>query len=282
MTMYLLMKLKIFNHQFYQLCRAIVKNDCLVWCYDDLQNIYDVKIQDTIKTFENKYGAKGIDLAKLNEQYDALNNDVVLAKTYRNPREILVLAHAIGFGIYNDSLIQSLENKQHWIDFGYNVIEGDCRLGDRMVIERPRENSPLIVSDLQSPEQIIELKSLESSIQEIKWIAESIEHNIQEEAVRPDDIIVICLDDKNSKGHLRALSTALNDKNINTFNITDSFYSKGFIEEGSVTLSTVYKAKGNEAAIVYVMGTPSFLNKEGIDVQCATKYLQLLLERKVG
>lgn len=54
------------------------------------------------------------------------------------------------------------------------------------------------------------------------------------------------------------LSAALNYKNINTFNITDSFYSKGFIDEGSVTLSTVYKAKGNEAAIVYVMGTQVF------------------------
>ncbi|MCM1270289.1 MAG: ATP-binding domain-containing protein [Ruminococcus flavefaciens] len=247
-----------FQPPFYQLCRAIVKDDCLVWCYDDLQNIYDVKIQDTIKTFENKYGAKGIDLVKLNEQYEALNNDVVLAKTYRNPREILVLAHAIGFGIYNDSLIQSLENKQHWIDFGYNVLEGDCRLGDRMVIERPRENSPLIVSDLQSADQIIELKSLESSEQEIRWIAESIEYNIRKENVRPDDIIVICLDDKNSKAHLRALSTVLNFKDIHTFNITNSFYSKGFIEEGAVTLSTVYKAKGNEAAIVYVMGTQVF------------------------
>lgn len=247
-----------FQPPFYQLCRAIVKDDCLVWCYDDLQNIYDVKIQDTIKTFENKYGAKGIDLEKLNEQYEALNNDVVLAKTYRNPREILVLAHAIGFGIYNDSLIQSLENKQHWIDFGYNVLDGDCRLGDRMVIERPKQNSPLIVSDMQTPEEIIELKSLESTSQEIEWIADSIEYNIQNENVRPDDIIVICLDDKNSKKHLQQLSAMLNLKDINTFNITDSFYSKGFIEEGAVTLSTVYKAKGNEAAIVYVMGTQVF------------------------
>ncbi len=247
-----------FQPPFYQLCRAIVKEDCLVWCYDDLQNIYDVKIQDTIKTFENEYGATGIDLLKLNEQYEDLNNDVVLAKTYRNPREILVLAHAIGFGIYNDSLIQSLENKQHWIDFGYNVLEGECRLGDRMVIERPKENSPLLVSELQTPEQIIELKSFESDVEEIKWIANSIENNIKNENVRPDDIIVICLDDKNSKGHLRSLSAYLNFKNIHTFNITDTFYSKGFIEEGSVTLSTVYKAKGNEAAIVYVMGTQVF------------------------
>ena len=247
-----------FQPPFYQLCRAIVKDDCLVWCYDDLQNIYNVKIQDTIKTFENKYGAQGIDLVKLNEQYDALNNDVVLAKTYRNPREILVLAHAIGFGIYNDSLIQSLENKQHWIEFGYNVLEGDCRLGDRMVIERPKENSPLLVSECQTPEQIIELKSFSTDSEEIEWIANSIEYNIQHENVRPDDIIVICLDDKNSKARLRSLSAKLIFKGINTFNITDSFYSKGFIEEGSVTLSTVYKAKGNEAAIVYVMGTQVF------------------------
>lgn len=247
-----------FQPSFYQLCRAIVKDDCLVWCYDDLQNIYDVKIQDTIKTFENKYGAKGIDLVKLNEQYDALNNDVVLAKTYRNPREILVLAHAIGFGIYNDSLIQSLENKQHWIDFGYNVLKGNCELGDQMIIERPKENSPLLVSDLQSPEQIIELKSLSTEAEEVKWVTDSITYNIQNENVRPDDIIVICLDDKNSKLQLSSLSKRLNNKDIQTFNITDSFYSKGFIEEGSVTLSTVYKAKGNEAAIVYVMGTHVF------------------------
>lgn len=203
-----------FQPSFYQLCRAIVKDDCLVWCYDDLQNIYDVKIQDTIKTFENKYGAEEIDLVKLNEQYDALNNDVVLAKTYRNPREILVLAHAIGFGIYNDSLIQSLENKQHWIDFGYNVLEGNCRLGDRMVIERPKDNSPLLISDLQTPEQIIELKSLSSDKEEVEWVADSIEYNIKNENVRPDDIIVICLDNKNSKGQLRSLSTKLSLKDI--------------------------------------------------------------------
>ena len=67
--------------------------------------------------------------------------------------------------------------------------------------------------------------------------------------MRADDIIVISLDDKNSKRDLAALSNALKSKNIHTFNITDSFYSKGFTEEGSVTLSTVYKAKGNEAAI---------------------------------
>ena len=247
-----------FKPSFYQVCRSMVKNDCLVWCYDDLQNIFNVKIQDTIATFKNKYGAEGIDLSKLNEQYEDLTNDVVLAKTYRNPKEILILAHAIGFGIYNDVLIQTLENNQHWIDFGYNVLQGNCKNGDQMIIERPSENSPLVISSYQQPTEIIELKSHLSKSDEIAWLVESIYQNIHQDNVRADDIIVISLDDKNSKRDLAALSNALKSKNIHTFNITDSFYSKGFTEEGSVTLSTVYKAKGNEAAIVYVIGTEVF------------------------
>lgn len=247
-----------FKPSFYQVCRSMVKNDCLVWCYDDLQNIFNVKIQDTIATFKNKYGAEGIDLAKLNEQYEELTNDVVLAKTYRNPKEILILAHAIGFGIYNDVLIQTLENNQHWIDFGYSVLQGNCKTGDEMIIERPSENSPLVISSFQSPTEIIELKSHPSKSDEIAWLVESIYENIHNENVRADDIIVISLDDKNSKRDLAHLSSALKSRGIHTFNITDSFYSKGFTEEGSVTLSTVYKAKGNEAAIVYVIGTEVF------------------------
>ncbi len=72
-----------------------------------------------------------------------MNNDVVLPKSYRNAKEILVTAHAIGFGIYNEDLIQMFENNQHWEDLGYIVEEGNSMAGDRMIISRPEENSPL-------------------------------------------------------------------------------------------------------------------------------------------
>lgn len=238
--------------------RSTVYKDCLVWCYDDLQNIFDVKIQDTIATFKNDYGADGIDLGKLNEEFPELNNDVVLEKTYRNPLEILVLAHAIGFGIYNDSLIQTLENNQHWHDFGYEVVQGNSRIGDKMEIVRPKVNSPLIISDKQKPEEIIKINSFDDMIEEIDAAAEDIYYSIHTEKLHPDDIIVITLDDKNSRIQLKLLSDRLRAKGIESFNLTDRSYSKGFIEEGCVTLSTVYRAKGNEAAQVYVMGTQIF------------------------
>jgi superfamily I DNA and RNA helicase len=247
-----------FRPSFYQLCRAIVKDDCLVWCYDDLQNIFDVKIQDTIATFENKYGAKGINLEELNEQHEDLNNDIVLAKTYRNPLEILVLAHAVGFGIYNDSLIQTLENKQHWHDFGYDVLSGDCKIGDNMVIVRPKENSPSIISEMQTVKDIIEVNSFADPEEEIEWVVSSIQNSIENEKLLPEDIIVITLDDKNSKIQLKMIADKLRNKGIESFNLTDRSYSKGFFEEKCVTLSTVYRAKGNEAAQVYVIGVQVF------------------------
>ena len=45
-----------FEAPFYQLCRSIVKDDHIVWCYDEVQNIFDVVIQNTKDTFSNVNG----------------------------------------------------------------------------------------------------------------------------------------------------------------------------------------------------------------------------------
>lgn len=42
------------------------------------------------------------------------------------------------------------------------------------------------------------------------------------------------------------------------FNLLSNSYIKGFHKENYVTLSTVYKAKGNESGMVYIVGTDSF------------------------
>ncbi|MDA2261062.1 ATP-binding domain-containing protein [Bacillus cereus group sp. Bc200] len=247
-----------FKPSFYQICRAIVRNDCIVWGYDDLQNIFDVHMQDTVSTFENEYGAEGIDLHELQKNYPDMDNDIVLSKCYRNPKEILVTAHALGFGVNNDKLIQSLENNSHWKDLGYRVIEGDSKDGDRMLIERMVKNSPLSISQHQTPEEIIQLYSAESYNEEIKWICDSIETSVTDDGLRPDDIVVICLDDRHNRTYFNSISEELYTRGIYTHNLSSNSYEKGFIEDECVTLSTVYKAKGHEAAMVFVIGCDVF------------------------
>jgi len=172
--------------------------------------------------------------------------------------EILVTAHALGFGIYNDKLIQSLENNSHWKDLGYEVTEGQSRQGDAMVIERIKKNSPLSISKHQSPEEIIQLFSAVDFESEIEWVCNSIEKSIKEDGLRPDDIIVISLDDRNSKAYFERISKGLYNREIYTHNLSSNAYEKGFIEDECVTLSTVYKAKGHEAAMVFVIGCDIF------------------------
>lgn len=250
-----------FEPAFYWLCRKIVKNDCLVWAYDELQNILNIEIQNTMTLFANSYGDSGINLEELQEQHPRQNNDIVLHKCYRNPREILTIAHAVGFGVYNDKIVQRLENKEHWEDLGYVVEEGECREDEKTVISRPVTNSPSTISEKQSYTDIVEFKVFSEFQDEVEWICQSIKESLQQHLL-PEDIMVICLDDKNAKTYFNSISKCLDELGVKANNILNSYLGDEFVVDGSVTLSTVYRAKGNEAGLVYVVGVDSYTKEE--------------------
>lgn len=251
-----------FSSSFYQLCRLIVKDDNLIWGYDELQNIFNVKIQNTLETFRNtRFNIPGINLKLLSKRNVKISNDIVLSKSYRNIKEILVTAHAIGFGIYNDNLIQSLENNEHWEDLGYEVIEGDCSKKENVHIKRKDENSPLVIPNEYKKEDLILTYSAENIHDEIEWIANEIIEAIKVEGLKPDDIAVISIDDKRSHKYEELLRQKLEKEKIDLNSIISKNYIKGFIRQDSVTFSSVYKAKGNEAAMVFVIGCEVFENK---------------------
>lgn len=255
-----------FSASFYQLCRQIVKDDNLIWGYDELQNIFNVKIQDTLTTFRNeKYKIPGMNLKSLARKNPKISNDIVLSKSYRNLKEILVTAHAIGFGIYNDILIQSLENNEHWEDLGYEVLKGNCTKEEYVRIRRKEENSPLKLPERYKKDDVIVTYSAEDAIDELKWVANEIKEAIQIDGLKSDDIVVISIDDKFSHKYEERLRFELNKYGIEMNSIIVRNYVKGFIKENCVTFSSVYKAKGNEAAMVFIIGCDAFeLQKDNI------------------
>lgn len=248
-----------FEPSFYWICRAIVKKDCLVWAYDELQTILDVKAQYSyVDIFKNQYGYDGIDLAKLQEKHPRQNNDIVLHKCYRNPKEILVVAHAIGFGIYNNRILQRLENKEHWGDLGYKVLKGNCIQGEETIINRPDVNSTSVISSRQNVDEIIKYYMGDDDIDaEISWVCDSIKNELREN-VLPEDILIISIDDRNARHYFKLIANKLSKYNIRSNNVLESYSGDEFTIDNCVTLSTVYRAKGNESAIVYVVGVDIF------------------------
>lgn len=196
----------------------------------------------------------GIDLVRLKQKIPDISNDIILEKCYRNPYEILVIAHALGFGIYNDELIQCFEEKMSWEEMGYIVEKGECIEGEEMIISRPKENSPRN----NTVSNCLKVESFEEFGQEINFVCNSIENDIKNEGLRPEDIMVISLDDRNAKTYLKNISVILAQKEILSNNLSTDYFYRGFTKENCVTLSTVYKAKGNEAAAVYVVGVDAF------------------------
>ena len=67
--------------------------------------------------------------------------------------------------------------------------------------------------------------------------------------------MVICLDDRGARNYFAQISGELAEKGVATNNIiADPYNEPPFSMDGMVTLSTVYRAKGNEAAFVIVAG----------------------------
>jgi len=253
-----------FPASFYRLCRRITKNDRVIWGYDECQNIFNMKIQDTIKTFGRKLsGESYVDFSKPSTEE---GQDMVLHKCYRNPRTILVAGMALGLGIYSDKIIQMPENKEHWEDLGFKILEGGYNTGDHMVISRPEKNSPLIKNQLLTKDNsTIKWKVFDKFDEECQFVVDNIINDLNEELL-PQDIIVISLDDFEARNYFRIISKKLNDVGFKTFNLLEApSNTTDFMVEDYITLTTVYRAKGNEAGSVYIVGVDRiFDNKHSI------------------
>lgn len=251
-----------FPSSFYKVCYKITKDRRIVWAYDDFQNIFDTVIQDEKETFgKDEHQNYFVDFSK-----DENNlQDIVLHKCYRNPRLALINAFALGLGIYNDRVLQRLENNSHWIDLGFEVEKGNSADNTEMIVSRPVENSPIITNEYFK-EDSIQIEIFDDVTKEAEFICEQIINDITIENLRADDICVIGLDNKHIKVYFDIIEARLIEKGILCFNLlTASNNNTNFTVQNHVTLTTLNKAKGNEAGMVYIVGTEyAFINKDYI------------------
>lgn len=250
-----------FPRHFYQLCLQITKFDRVIWGYDECQNVLNIKLQDPKETYGRKDdGTPNVDL---NAAEEGVANDVVLHVCYRNPRAVLVYAFALGFGLYNERVLQMLENNEHWEDLGFEVLSGNSKTGDEMEITRPVENSPLSLE--LSEDQIVTAKAFAGAGEECKFVADQIIASLESDLL-PEDITVVSLDDRHARLYFDEITRLLSISDVKTFNhlIAPSTNTE-FSKKGHITLTTVYRAKGNESGSVYIIGVDSvFRNKDSI------------------
>lgn len=236
----------------------------ICWAYDELQSLASSSLE--MPTPEELFGndEQGRPLVVLDdEDYPGrIPKDFTLNKSYRCPQQVLMLAHAIGLGLYNPKgCVQMLENKDSWGAIGYIVEQGDFEKGNRITIYRPPQNSPNRIAEIYKGDQgLISIVDFDSRDDELDWVAQSILRDVREEDVAPEHILVIVLDALKVKDYAPKLQMRLVNLDIASTipGLIDD--ADAFAEEGRVTVSSIFRAKGNEAHVVYILGFEDLYN----------------------
>ena len=241
--------------EFLRLCYRFLKEPKrMVYAYDELQSLTGSSVLPP----EELFGVddKGDPNVILKTEEAAIpKQDIILEKCYRNSRPLLATAHALGFGIYREKgLVQFFDQSNIWTDVGYTVEEGELRGGENVTLSRNPDSSPLFLEVHSPPDDLIQFHRFDNQAEQTAFLVKSIIDDIREEELRAEDIVVINpnpLTTQREVGPARQL--LFSESQINSELAGVSTSADVFTKSGSVTFTGIFRAKGNEAGMVYII-----------------------------
>ena len=151
--------------------------------------------------------------------------------------------------------MQIFEQKSLWDDIGYRVRSGQLEEGKAVVLVRDEGSSPRFLEEHSSVDDLVEFRSFGTAAQQADWVAEQIRLNLERDELVANDIIVINPDPIRTRNAVGIVRKRLYDMKIQSHLAgvdtgADVFFKS---DEQSVTFTGIHRAKGNEAAMVYVI-----------------------------
>lgn len=246
-----------FPASFLRMCYAMLRAPKrLVYAYDELQNLRDTEMPSPEKLFGvNQHGEPLVTLSQKNQ-------DCMLEVCYRNSGPVLTTAHAIGFGLYKTpptgmatGIVQMFERPTLWEDVGYRIVSGRLAPGEKVELYRPAATSPDFLSGHSAIDDLIQFVAFDTKEEQDKWVAEQVRKNIQDEELMPIDVVVINPNPVTTKDNVAPIRANLYECGINTHvtgvdTTPDVFFDD---DNKSVAFTGIFRAKGNEAGMVYVI-----------------------------
>lgn len=215
------------------------KQKRLIYAYDELQTLHE-----------------GSPLGSPKDIFEHQNkfSDIILKKCYRNPRPVLVTAHALGFGIYSKKgLIQFFDQPELWEDLGYLNKGGALIAGQQVQLYRTEEATHKFLEDeIVNVDEIINFNICNDKEEQALRIAKDIQKNITEDELLQRDIIVINPMALTTKDEVALVRQRLNEMGIKS-HIAGDVNSDEFFIPNSIAFTGINRAKGNEVPMVYVM-----------------------------
>ena len=248
-----------FSPTFLRLCHSLLMSPKrLVYAYDELQSLSGGSLASPEEIFGEH--APGVFTGDMGEE--ERRHDITLERCYRNSLPVLVTAHAFGFGIYREpqgqestGLIQMFDHPYLWHEIGYRTREGELADGSPVTLYRPEDASPGFLHAHSNIDDLIQFICFDSEEDQNIWVANAIKTNLEDDELRHDDIVVINPDPRTTRNKVGPIRSRLFKMNIQSHTAgvdtsPDTFFHS---DSASVTFTGVFRAKGNEAGMVYVI-----------------------------
>jgi superfamily I DNA and RNA helicase len=231
----------------------------LIYAYDEMQNLANCNHLTPSKLFGEKVGNL------LAGKYDdEINKTEIINHSYRTPESILNVAFAMNMGWLRPlGMLTTIKDNKIWQEIGYQ-LQGKLACNEKINITRIKSvnNNPLTKFSAQ---ELIKFQTFYSRQEELSYLAESILDNLRFDGLRPCKNILVIILGNNYQAQQLQKDTAkvLHQKGIAVFlphNKRENYDQ--FWQEGAVTVSRIYQAKGNEADQVYLIGLDHIAQQE--------------------
>lgn len=246
---------------FYRLAmKALRPPHRLYWAYDEAQGIGNLVVPRAAEVFgQDDDGRPRVDLS--GSYPSGIQKAHNLNRCYRTPAAILRTAHAFNMGLLRQGgPLQGVTTRQEWAFLGYEV-EGEfsqaaVAAGQVVRLRRTQEACGHPYDDSAFKDSLRPAKSLETyvcaSIDEAlaaltRGVASDLEAGLD-----ASDVLVTLLPGCGLSGPV--VARALEAAGISAFEAGTDAQRAVFRDAQSVTVASIFRAKGNEAWKVYAVG----------------------------
>ena len=239
---------------FFRIAYRMVKDPKrIVWAYDDLQNLNDMELPSVKDLFG--LDSDGRPRVTLVNSVDKPSQDIVLPRCYRNPPWTLLSAHGLGFGIHREPMAQMFNDPNIWERLGYYVKRGTLDFENDVEVVRAPDSIPSFFSELLVPDDTLITKSFETKQMQYAWVAEEIKILMAKDELECSDILLVLPDARTSKSEEAMLLKALLSVGLRGHIPGQTSSTDKVFQDGSIAITHVYRAKGNEAPVVFVLNS---------------------------
>ena len=237
-----------FDKSFLSLCLKVLGDEKrLVYAYDELQQLNE----ETMPTPKEIFG-------------EEIQNDTPLKVCYRNQSPVIVTAHAIGMGMYREDdylPLQMPSSPNVWEAIGYRS-DGEIKDGEEVTLYRTPETSPELLK--VDKNEIIDFISYSNFAELKKALIQFLKDDIEKEKLLPSDIMIIDMDGIGSltnRANIMSMIDLDDDyKGDLSIHMAGSLNPEDFFREDSIVYTSIFRAKGNETFMVYIINAQRCIN----------------------